>query len=81
MVFALHKFRHYLLGNKFVFYIDHMVLVYLVHKPHVSRRITRWLPLFSEYDFIEIYKPSKTHVIANVLSKLPNVTKPSKIPK
>jgi hypothetical protein len=24
MVFSLHKFRHYLLGNKFVFYVDHM---------------------------------------------------------
>ncbi len=33
MVFALHKFIHYLLGNKFVFYDDHMALVYLVNKP------------------------------------------------
>ncbi len=32
MVFALHKFKHYLLGNKFVFYVDHMALVYLVNK-------------------------------------------------
>jgi hypothetical protein len=30
MVFALHKFKHYLLGNKFVFYVNHMALVYLV---------------------------------------------------
>jgi hypothetical protein len=33
MVFALHKFKHYLLGNKFVFYVDHITLVYLVKKP------------------------------------------------
>jgi hypothetical protein len=33
MVFSLHKFKHYLLGNKFVFYVDHMALVYLVNKP------------------------------------------------
>jgi hypothetical protein len=33
MVFALHKFKHYLLGNKFVFYVGHMALVYLVKKP------------------------------------------------
>jgi hypothetical protein len=33
MVFSLHKFRHYLLGNKFVFYVNHMALVYLVNKP------------------------------------------------
>jgi hypothetical protein len=24
MVYALNKYRHYLLGNKFVFYVDHM---------------------------------------------------------
>ncbi len=33
MVYALHKFRHYLLGNKFTFFVDHMVLTYLVNKP------------------------------------------------
>jgi hypothetical protein len=32
MVCALHKFRHYLLGDKFVFYINHMALLYLVKK-------------------------------------------------
>jgi hypothetical protein len=41
MVFALHKFRHYLLGNKFVFYVDHMALVYLVTKPQVLGRINK----------------------------------------
>ncbi len=35
MDYALHKFRHYLLGNKFVFYIDHMALLYLVKKPQL----------------------------------------------
>jgi hypothetical protein len=35
MVYALHKFRHYLLGNQFVFYVDHMALMYLVNKPQV----------------------------------------------
>jgi hypothetical protein len=38
MVFVLHKFKHYLLGNKLVFYVDHMTLVYLVNKPQVLRR-------------------------------------------
>jgi hypothetical protein len=33
MAFTLHKFGHYLLGNKFVFYVDHMALVYLVKNP------------------------------------------------
>jgi hypothetical protein len=33
MVFAFHKFRHYLLCNDFVFYVNHMALVYLLNKP------------------------------------------------
>jgi hypothetical protein len=33
MVYALHKYCHYLFGNKFIFYVDHMALLYLVKKP------------------------------------------------
>jgi hypothetical protein len=33
MVYALHKFRHYQLGNQFTLYVKHMALVYLVNKP------------------------------------------------
>jgi hypothetical protein len=64
-----------------MFYVDHMALVYLVNKPHVLGRVVRWLLLFLEYDFIMVYKSSKTHVVIDVLSKLPNVIKPSRIPK
>jgi hypothetical protein len=45
MVYDLHKFKHFLLGNKSVFYIDHMVIVYLVNKPHVLRRIATLLEI------------------------------------
>jgi hypothetical protein len=51
MVYVLHKFRHFLLGNKFVFNVDHMAMVYLVNKPQVFGRIARWLLLFLEYEF------------------------------
>ncbi len=78
---------HYISSNiicweiNFVFFVDHMVLIYLVNKPQVSKRITRWLLLFLEYDFIIIYKLGKTHVVADALSRLPNTTKPTGIPK
>jgi hypothetical protein len=52
MVYVMHEFRHFLLGNQFVSYVDHMALVYLVNKPHVSGRIAKWLLLFLEYEFI-----------------------------
>jgi hypothetical protein len=80
MVFSYHKFRHYLLGNKFVFYVDHMVLVYLVNKPHVSGRLTRWLLFLFEHDFTVMYKPNIIHVIANALSRLPNSTESTSVP-
>jgi hypothetical protein len=70
MVFVLHKFKHYLLGIKFIFYVDHTALVYLVNKPQVLGRIFRWLLLFLEYDFIVMYKPNKIHVIVDILSRL-----------
>jgi hypothetical protein len=74
MVFSLHKFKHYLLSNKFVFYVDHMALVYLVNIPQVSGRIVRWLLLFLEYDFIVVYKPSRIHLVVDALSRLPDST-------
>jgi hypothetical protein len=46
----------------------------------VSRRITRWLLLFLEFEFIVIYKPNRTHVVVDVLSRLPNSLKPLGIP-
>lgn len=73
MVYALHKFQHYLLSNKFVFYVDHMAL--LIKKPQVFRCIARWFFLFLQYDFLVVYKPSKSHFVTNVLSRLPNSTK------
>jgi hypothetical protein len=35
MVYALHKFKHCLLGSNFVFYVNHMALLYLVKKPQL----------------------------------------------
>jgi hypothetical protein len=64
------------LGNKFIFYVYHMALVYLVNKPQVSRIITRWLLLILEYDFIIVYYPSKIHVVVDALSRLLDIANP-----
>ncbi len=80
MVYALYKFRHYLLGNKFKFYVDHMVLMYLINKPYVSSRLTKWFLLFLEYDFKIIYKHGRSHLMVDALSILPNQIEPIGIP-
>jgi hypothetical protein len=66
MVYVLHNFKHYLRGNKFVFYVDHMALLYLAKKPQILSRIMRWLLLFLEYDFLVVYKPRHSHLMAGL---------------
>jgi hypothetical protein len=51
MVYALQKFTHYMLGSKFTFFVDHMILIYLVNKPQISSSLAKWFLLFVEYDF------------------------------
>ena len=47
MVYALQKFRHYLLGASFKMFTNHSALKYLVNKPVLGGRICRWLLYFS----------------------------------
>ena len=62
MVFALQKYRHYLLANLFIFYTDHQALKYLVNKPLHHGRICRWLLLFQEFEFEVVVRPGKLNV-------------------
>jgi hypothetical protein len=57
-----------------------MALVYLVNKPHVFGRTARWMLLFLKYEFIVVYKLGRTHVVADVLSILPNSLEPLGVP-
>jgi hypothetical protein len=46
----------------------------------VLGRITRWLLLFLEYEFTIVYKLGRTHVIVDVLSRLPDNFEPLGVP-
>jgi hypothetical protein len=72
MTYALQKFRHYLLGNMFTFYVDHMVSMYLFNKLQIFGRLAKWLLLFLKYDFKIIYKPDRSHLIVDALNRLHN---------
>jgi hypothetical protein len=74
MVYVFHKFCHYLLGKTFIFYSDHMALLYLVRKLQVLGRITRWLFFFLEYDFLVIYKLGRSHSMVDVLFQMLDLT-------
>jgi hypothetical protein len=70
MIYALQKFRHYLLGSHFKFFTDHSTLKYLVKKLVLEGRIYRWLLLFHEFSFEVIVKPRICNVGPNHLSRL-----------
>ena len=73
MKYALVKFRVHLLGTDlFVVYTDHASLRTAINSPHLSLRMARWLTFFSEFNFSVEYKPGKTNVMADALSRRPD---------
>lgn len=50
VVFALKKFRFYLLGTKVVVYSDHAAIHYLMTRKEAKSRLIRWILLLSEFD-------------------------------
>ena len=73
MKYALVQFRIYLLGEKpFAIYTDHASLRTATKSPHLSQRMARWLSFFSEYNFVVHYKPGKTNILADALSRRPD---------
>ncbi|MCO5559123.1 hypothetical protein L7F22_012715 [Adiantum nelumboides] len=72
MIYSVKKFRYYLLATKFVFYVDHQALLYLVNKPCATGRISRWLLILLEFDFTVVVRPGKKHLMADHLSRITN---------
>ena len=79
MVYALQKFRHYLLGKHFKMFTDHSTLKYLVNKLVLGGRICRWLLLFQEFEFEVIVKPGKLNAGPDHLSRVTNGEEPTNL--
>jgi hypothetical protein len=76
MVYALQKFRHYLLGSHFKMFTNHSTLKYLLNKPVLGGKTCRWLLLFQEYDFEVIVKPGRLNTGPYHLSTLESGEEP-----
>ena len=70
MVSLVKKFRHYIICNSVVFFVDHMAIKYLVNKPELSGRLARWILLPEEFDYTVEYKPGRMHLQVDPLYRL-----------
>ena len=70
MVYALDKFRAYLVGSDIVIFIHHSSLKYLITKKDVKARLTRWVPLLQEFNLHIKDKKGVENVVADHLSRL-----------
>ena len=72
IVYALEKFKSYLVGSKVIIYTDHVAIKYLLNKADSKPRLIRWILLLQEFDLVIRDKKGSENVVADHLSRLVN---------
>ncbi|XP_052725956.1 uncharacterized protein LOC108320155 [Vigna angularis] len=69
IVFALDKFRSYLLGSPVIVYTDHAALKFLLKKAESKPRLIRWMLLLQEFDLQIKDRSGAQNLVADHLSR------------
>ncbi|XP_057417391.1 uncharacterized protein LOC130711664 [Lotus japonicus] len=70
IVFALDKFRSYLLGSRIIVYTDHAALKFLLKKAESKPRLIRWMLLLQEFDLEIRDRSGAQNLVADHLSRI-----------
>jgi hypothetical protein len=77
VVFALDKFRSYLLGSKVIAYSDHAALRHLMAKKETKPRLIRWILLLQEFEQLLEITPQRIPWYADIVNYLATGKVPS----
>lgn len=73
---AVDSLRYYLLGREFTLRSDHRALKWMQTMQNSNSRILRWCLTLQPYVFTIEHCPGKKNIIADYLSRLPNLDHP-----
>ena len=80
IVFALEKFRFYIVGSLVTIFTDHAVLKYLLSKQDTKPQLTRWILLCQEFNLTINDKKGIENGVADHLSRLVSETTSKGLP-
>lgn len=72
IVWALQKFRSYILGSKVITTTDHAALTFLKECKLAHARLTRWTLAIQDYDMEVRHCPGEKNIVADTLSRPAN---------
>ena len=69
IVTAVKHYKSFLMNNQFEVRTDNAACTYVLKKPDLSPKLSRWAIQLADYDFTIIHKSGRTNTVADALSR------------